>query len=361
MFIRKQGKRWQLLHSCRDGSGRIYHRRLGHFTESGELGRKLDEISQKCPEVRFDRTRLMSKVVGFETSRETVREDIREDSGLDASRRSDKIRRYARALLRLLAEEDDGAVLQDAQEDLVLLSARLREFGEIDEIKVHLSRLSPRRRKFDRSEPKACLYLEALDQLSRKLQLQGQVEKALDVLGRRVECCATPEAQMRYGAMLQSTGHFDQAVLQYARVPSREPGKHYNLASIAWQKERKEEAVVHLLRGLTHDPEANLHFDESFGIRVMTGQPIKEDKERPVGPNPEYWHQFGHLWTTEGREFVHQICSQPLVRFWLRKSRRLGIKFRSLVPPASRRILLARALKQSDHQSLPSGKTVAGV
>jgi len=414
MFIRKQRKRWELLHSCRDGAGRVYHRRLGHCADAVGLEQKLDEISRTCPEIRFDRTRLLEKILGSstrgtrpvqlvethseaqadtlseaqadtlsetqadtlsetqadtlsETQADTLSEtqadtlsETQADSLSetrtstlnethcspariqDATRRCDKIRRSARALLRLLAEEEDASVLKGAEDELSLLSARLQGVGEVDDVKLHLSRLSPRRRQFDRSDLRARPYMAALDELSGRLELQGQLADALAVLGRRVNYCATPDVIMRYGALLQRAGHFDQAVREYSRLPSQEAAKHYNLASISVLQNRKEEAVFHLLKGLTHDPQANLHYDESFGIRTMTRQPIIEDKNRPIGPNPEYWQQFGHLWTAEGREFVRKLCSQALVRFSLSKSRKTGIRYRNLVPPASQQMLLGR-------------------
>jgi len=38
MFIRKHGRRYLILHSYRDGRGKVCQRRLGHFWDEGGLG-----------------------------------------------------------------------------------------------------------------------------------------------------------------------------------------------------------------------------------------------------------------------------------------------------------------------------------
>jgi len=376
LFIRKQRKKWVLLHSCRDGSGRVYHRRLGHCVNAADLELRLDDVEQRCPEVRFDRAKLLAQLKketqtsevpdserdkDWDSDRDRDRDSDRDrdrdsdrDHDRDLDRKSDKIRRSARTLLRLLAEEEDAEVLRAAHEELVLLSARLRGISseEFDDVKYCQSRLSPVRRQFDRSDPQARPYLEALDKQSNLLHRQGRLGECLAVLGRRVGCCPTSEAQIRYGTLLQEVGLLEEAAEQYARLSNQDPRKHYNLASLSFLQGRKEEALVHLLRGLTHDPQANLRFDEAYAIRIMSGQKISPDELLPVGPDPSYWNQYGHLWTAEGQNFVNRICSQPLVRFCLRKSRETEVKPRNLVPISSRKLLLERVEDSSRSRGL---------
>lgn len=396
MYIRKKGQRFYLLHSYRDGSGRVYQRRLGHFSDENGLRRQLDEIAHRCPELSGSipdlRLRALEELRKIQPFPSRTIEQV-----------SDKICRAARLLLRLLAEEAEPENLRLVNCELGMLKARLAELvpgsdprhpepghpeaghpgpghleavhpepghpesghpepgqagyselghaapesrppksgppksGQFEaELMLYHSRLSPRRRRFDPSDPIVRPYCETLDRVLEDLKWKGQIEACCELLKRRIECCPEPESWLEYGAILQRMGRYDEASAAYERLPNRDFRKHYNLASVSFAQGQPEEAFTRILRGLTRDPEA-----------WTRRKDWKESK---------YWRRFGDLWSQEGLRFLQSISGQTLVRFRLRTSRERGVVLRNLVPSIARKRLLDEAIGEA-YALLPASAT----
>src|ERR1017187_8549111 len=121
MFIKRSGRRCLLLHSVRDGSGKVGHRRLGHFWDAASLGRCLAALLQGSPEFKPDIERIRRK----------AHEKLNVEPfppRAESDQRVDKFRRFVRSLLTLLAEEDDSQVIQAIMPDLDKLRVRLAHF-----------------------------------------------------------------------------------------------------------------------------------------------------------------------------------------------------------------------------------------
>ena len=353
MFLRRKGRRILLLHSYRDGRGKVCQRRLGHFVDPVGLDRQLDDLPRRCPEVAFDSVKLRSQAQALlHQGAASPKSQVNQSEG-----RADRIGRAIRSLLNLLAEEEDPAVLTLLAADLDALQSRLNAPGpaEVEEqmasvdaqmatgdltaaeqalqglVRVTRGRLSGRRHSFDASDIQALPYLKALDRLGEVLTRQARLLEGAEVMAERVRACPTAPARLLYGSVLQKLGRGQEAVQQYACLPLWQADRHYNLASACWQDGNANEALVHLLRGLQWDP----HTAEALA-RSQAG--------KSVWRGEEYWHKFGDLWNAEGRKFVVAIAAQPLVRRRLQVARETGVRVRSLIPPHSRVWLLQRGL-----------------
>src|ERR1017187_8019565 len=100
MFVKRSGRRCLLLHSVRDGRGKVGHRRLGHFWDAASLERCLAALPQGAPELKPDIEQIRRKAhekLSVEPSPQRAEPD----------QRVDKCRKAVRSLLTLLAEEDD--------------------------------------------------------------------------------------------------------------------------------------------------------------------------------------------------------------------------------------------------------------
>lgn len=110
---------------------------------------------------------------------------------------------------------------------------------------------------------------------------------------------------------------------QYSRVPFYDSYRHFNAAAASWQLQRPEEALVHLLRGVTRDTE------------TMDAL-IRAQRSKAVLRGEEYWREFADLWPEEARRFAANICADKLVRFSLTKMFHRGVLVRELVSAHSR-------------------------
>lgn len=318
MFLRRMRRRILILHSYRDGRGKVCQRRLGHFTDLAGLERELDDLPRRCPDLYCDGPRL----------RDRARKLLHDQP--PGRQPSENVSKALRTLLNWLTEELDPGQLSP---DLATLRARLQKM-DLDEANNPLSQarsaLPSRRKRFDPSDDKAQAYLEALEQLAK---LQQQPEEKARILGQRVQACPDPRALLQYGATLQQLGHHEEAIEQYQRVPDQEGSRHYNLSSTYWQLGDFEQALVHLLRGIARQPEtAEALFRMQQGKCVLRGG--------------GYWEEFGELWDRLGRRFLVAISRIPLVRRRVRQAQQSQRKVRSLVPPSSRVWMLQRGLAE---------------
>lgn len=345
MYLRKQGRRIYLLQSYRDGQGRVCQRRLGHFTDWAGWQRQRAELALRRPELRGEFEKLSERAESM-----LVHQPITKPPQV----RAQAIRGLVRALLNKLAEEEDEEVLGSLDAELRELGARLGhcdpdglmaeaeqqlQQGDLEEAEASLHQvarlaratLPTRRQRFDSSDPKARLYLDALDRLSDVLLKQSQCEDAVEVLAERVSCCPSSSSRLLYGSLLQKLGRKQEAAEQYSRLPKEDSFRHYNLASVSWQTGSHDEALLHLLRGLTCNPEPVMALDQMIrGKEVLRGG--------------EYWQTFGEFWDFAGRQFILTVTSQPWVRRRLRIVREQGTRVRNLVSAHSRAWILERGL-----------------
>lgn len=316
MFLRRMGRRILILHSYRDGRGKVCQRRLGHFSDVAGLELELRELPQRCANIECDVSRLRAR----------GQELLGAEEGPRATS-TEQARRALRRLLNWLAEESE---VQRLGPELAVLKARLEEVkpGEATPLARSRSSLSSRRRRFDPSDPKAQSYLQALDQLAEE---SSNPHEAARILGERVIACPDSRGLLRYGALLQKLGQHRQAMDYYQRVPDSEGHRHYNLGAACWQLGDFEQALVHFLQGMARQPETA----EAL-VRVHQGKPARQ--------GTEYWQEYGGLWDDLGRKFLLTIANQHLVRRRVRQARESGIKVRNLVRPSSRVWLLERGL-----------------
>ena len=318
MFLRKRGRRFLILHSYRDGRGKVCQRRLGDFVDAAGLSRELLELPRRLPEMEPFLARLQVQGEAMLSQR---------TSGCsEPEQRAQRIRRTARLLSTYLAEEGDPEVLRQVAAELHDLQVKLPA-QETNPLNRSRARLSPRRRRYDPSDPQAQPYLQALDQEAEQLTEQSRLAEGAEVLAERVKRCPTAEARLAYGALLLKLGRGEEAVEQFGRVADCYGARHYNCAAVSWSRNKPEEALVHLLRGLTREPE------------VMTALERIEKGKAIVQPT-DYWQRFGDLWPPEARAFALRICSQTLVRHSMNNTLRRGVQVRELIPASSRAWLL---------------------
>ena len=320
MFLRKMGRRVLILHSYRDGRGKVCQQRLGHFVDAPGLERHLASLPQRCPDIHLDAIKLRAQA-------KRLLSDAAQPAA--AEERAQRIQRATRRLLNYLAEEEDPEVLLEAKPDLELLQAHLGEPGKEEQADLRRTRsqLSPRRRRFDSGESKAQDYLEALEGLAGRLSFPDHVE----LLAEAARAHPTADSRLAYGAALQKLGRPDEALKQYGRVPNCYSYRYFNSAAACWQQERPDEALVHLLRGFLLESQV-----------VDALQRLQKGKVPLRGGG--YWEEFGELWPAEARSFACAVCAEQLVRFRLNKAFERKVLVRQLVPASSRVWLLERGL-----------------
>ena len=185
MFIRKHGRRYLILHSYRDGRGKVCQRRLGYFLDAAGLQRQLAELPVRCPDLAD----------GLDGLRNRGQAILGDGSPCEAApQRAQRIRRAARLLSTYLAEESEPEVWRECNDELAALRSKLPA-AEMDEVERARGRLSPRRRRFDPSEVEAQPYREALDKRAAELAQEGRLAESAEVLSERIQRCPTSAAR----------------------------------------------------------------------------------------------------------------------------------------------------------------------
>jgi tetratricopeptide (TPR) repeat protein len=351
MFVRKLGRRVLMLHSFRDGRGKVCQRRLGHFCDAAGLERQLAEFPERYPEFAGEVDKLRAQGQAL----------LGDEMAVGQQRRVDRVGKAIRSLLAWLAEEDDPRVVHSLATELGQLQARLQGLGadEFDRpiaqaeeqivagdlkgaeeslrglARATRSALPARRRCFDPGQAHIRPHLQVLDRLGDVLARQARLSESAQVMAERVKCCPTATARLTYGSLLQKLGRHSEAAQQYQCVPDGQGERHYNLASLCWQQGQADEALVHLLRGLLRDP----HTMEALA---------RMDQGKSVWRGGQYWESFGDLWSGPARQFALAICRQMLVRRKLDLAQQKGVRVRNLVPARSRVWLLERGLAAAD-------------
>jgi len=340
MFLRKRHLRYVLLHTYRDGRGRVRQRRLGHFEDRAALARQLEPERWSCwvkafaqdyPEVKVDWERLLLQARRFLASSEcNDKQNVQAKRRTSKDTRADQIQRLIRTLGGLLDQENDPEVLQRVAPSLQQLLSKSTppddELGELRQRFYQERANLPSRRCFDPADPQVVPYLAALQLLLQALDSQGQWDECARLLAEQVRRCPSAQGYADYGAVLQLLGRSDEAMQQYQCIPGREAARHYNMVSCCFQTGAVEEALEHLLRALNRD-------------RSVADALKRIEKGHPPDP---YWDRYGRLWSHKAKSFVQQVYRQFPVRRRLRQVGERGVQARSLLSARARGYVLSK-------------------
>lgn len=338
MFLRRVGNQILMLQSYRDGRGKVRQRRLGDFRDLQEVKDPLWRVhfQIRFPEIQVDWSAFILRAEELLATKPPPRRQSRPRPDWQS-----RIRQCFRDLNRALLEQPAlGAEVRQHVERLQREHLSPPEDGfEFHRGRVQQTRLElPRqRRKFECRQRESLEYLASLESLAEDLRADGRLGESLDACQLRVESQPDPAIVARYGRDLQRMGQWEAAREQYLRLPKQSAIGHFNLASLCLQQGNQEEALVHLLRGLSRDrwvAEALKHLQ-----RGRTGS-----------PGTDYWCNFASLWRAEDRKFLLDVYSQFPVRWKLRLARERGVTPRVLLPRLARQALLAKLNRKSQQQ-----------
>lgn len=339
MFLRKRHQRYVLIHSYRDGRGRVRQLRLGHFEGKTALALQLEPerwqhwisaFAEDHPEVQVDWQRLRGQAQRFLESND-FEDKARPTKRVLTESRVERIERMIRALSSLLDREDEPEVLQRLVPQLEqLLTKAAAPDDELRGLRERLrqerANLPVRRRSFEPDDPQVIPYLEALQSLLEGLDGEGNWEECVPLLAERVQRCPSPQGYADYGAILQLLGRFNEAMAQYECIPNREAVRHYNMAACCFQAGHTEDALEHLLRGLNRD---------------RTVADTIKGMEKGHGLD-HYWKRYGRLWSQKARSFLQQVYRQFPVRRRLSQVGERGVQARSLLSVRARGYVLSK-------------------
>lgn len=367
MFWRQMGVKVLLLHSYRDGEGKVRQRRLAHFDGPDDFKAALSadrwsewqrHVSATFPNLRVDWETLRSKAQELSGGLgQRKQREVRHRGGASRTRVSGPapigeprsleahqpvpgepgrlLRRLARCIARernpvlrkrLAAELGDlrAQCLGDVRPGLEDAEQLIRE-GRL-EAGLSLLEQVVRQHGPGSAVPQRA---RALELLAEVLQRLDRRESAAAAWRERVRCSPDSGALAEYGAALQRLGRRDEAARQYRRLPRRDHRRHFNLASVSWENGDRQEALEALLQGLLRDRQVG----EQLG---------SVQKGRPVG---HYWRCYADLWSSDARRFFEAVYKQPAVRFTLRRMEERGVRPRQLLPAPTRAMLLERCLQ----------------
>ncbi|MCW5869625.1 MAG: tetratricopeptide repeat protein [Candidatus Eremiobacteraeota bacterium] len=345
--MRKRGRRVLLLHSYRDGQGRVCQARLGDFSEVEEARSCLsnpvwrEDFARRFPRVKVDWARVLRQAE--ETPENPPRRSHSRSHSRSRSRSLElRLDEALSTFLRLWAQVEDAHLTQKIAD---VLRDRLR-LAELDPTDLEAlewrtrARLEPRRSDF--RDGTADVYLETLSRRAEQLKAQGRLQEACQVLEEVAQSKPTAEHQADYAAALQVLGRTEEAIAQYERMPRSSAVRYYNLASIYCRNGQMDQALGQLMSAMLRD-----------------SQVARAVKSMRAGQTPlrgqEYWQKFGDLWDPVGRWFLLGTYSQPLVRSRLTRAAENRQKPRELVKGKARELLLQRVL----HWDPPRRQAVA--
>lgn len=311
MFFRKLGRKVLLLHSYRDGSGQIRHRRLGHFDHpaamrplltDAEWPRWCKQVEESYPTLRADWPALRRKAeLWLATTPEPP---------AGRARKCGALQTWLRAL---------SAFIQRQPECRQAVAAELRDLLRVCEgredttpealVRSERRNLPSRRRCFDLSDSAGASYRQSLERLAITLP----PHEAEGVLAERVRCCPDPAALEKHASCLHALGRYAEARQRLARLPNPDARKHLDMAACWWAEGRHDEAIRAILRGLVRQPDLR-----------------------------RYWQQSASLWDAAGRRFFERLAGMTVVRFSLSRARESNTRPRQLLPDFTHKWLLER-------------------
>lgn len=343
MFLRKRGRRVLLLHSYRDGQGRVCQARLGHFDEVEEARRCLrepawrEDFARRFPHVKVEWDRVTRQAA------DTPKNPAKASRSRPLAVRLDEA---LSTLLRLWAQVEDVRLneqIADVLRDRLGLAERDDRDLETQQWRAR-ARLDPRRSDF--RDGAADDYIQTLESRADELKTQGRLQEACQVLQEIAHSQPTAERQADHAAALQILGRTDEAIVEYERISRSSAVRYYNLASIYCKDGRMDKALGNVMSAMLRDRQT---------AKVLECQRAG----RPPARGLEYWDKFGHLWDPVGRWFMLGAYSQPLVRSRLNKAAENRRTPRELVTGKARNLLLQRVLHWDPPKPRPKPKSQA--
>lgn len=330
MFWRKVGRRYHLIHSYRDGRGKVCQLKVRQFLDAESLERQLARWGELERELRA----LHPRVDG-ERLRAQAEQALREADppGVDRAARARELCRQ----LRRLVDDDPGlaplverALSREQPSEKGLSRAReLLQDGHCVEAERALVKLRRRWRGLvpagrrpmlaerERLEP----YNRTLSLLAEVYRRRGRFRRAVEVGAERVRLDPSPDALLDWSEALHRGGDPQAALEAVRRVPATDRRRFYHEAAALLELGREREALQPLLRAMARDR-----------------KPAQE--LRRVGS--PYWERYGPLWGPSARDFLRRVEKELMVRVRLTWLESDGRRITRLVPRHAQAVLRAR-------------------
>lgn len=335
MFLRKVGRRYHVIHSYRDGRGKVCQWPVRQFLDVESLERQLAdweglevELRALLPGSRTDWGRLRAQAEKAVSQGERRSDD-----------RAARARALCRQLRRLLDDEPELVPLvhralgreAPAAEKLARAENWVRDgqWARAEQALVKLRRrwrplLPAGRRPLLAERERLALFTRALTLLAEVRRRTGQWAGAAAVCAERARMDPTPEALLDWSEALHRSGRPEQALEAVRRIPATDRRRFYHEAAALLELGRQQEALQPLLRALARDrkPAQQLRRLEKVGS--------------------PYWERYGALWGPAARDFLLRVEKELMVRVRLTWLESDGRRVTRLVPRHAQRFLLAR-------------------
>ena len=338
MFLRRMGRKILLLHNYRDGAGKVRQQRLGDFAGAQDAAcqlrdeKWLQELKALYPDFRFDQERLLERARTLQDKPPPQRVQKARSRNLHHI-----IERTLLTLQRLLEKAQDPELERRVVQQLTRTSRAKREV----ELRAWVRATQPPRRScWHRDDPAAAAHRQAMQQVVEHFEGAGQFEEACVAQAELARAFPDQQAWLDHGVLLQRLGRWDEAILEYSRLPYRDSLRHYQIASAVCAKGNPEESLEHVFRALTWDR------DVAEGL-------LKIEKGLEPTKGAEYWQRLGRLWTPAGRKFLLAVYNQSLVKMGLGRAARRGIKPRRLFRGHAVTVILGQARDGVAYRKLP--------
>ena len=310
MFLRRMGRKILVLHSYRDGTGRVCQLRLADFENAEEAAERLSapqwqaELQQRYPELSFSWKQLNAKLAAASQNTPPKRQT--------ATRNSEQKLQDTLQTLRRLTREDPNLKARVAGALLDLLEPEI-------------------------PEPTEANNRQTLEERAALLESQSRLEECCRVRARLASLFPGESSWADYGECLQRLGRGDEALAQYARLTPRTSLRHYQMASVLLAQDKKREALHHLALGMSRD-------------RAIADALMLLQKGKKPAKGGEYWERYGHLWDEPARKFFFNVYQQSLVKMTLNRDREMGVRRRKVFSEPATRVVLDQAKDGVTHR-----------
>lgn len=315
VFFRKKGRGFQLIHSYRDGQGRVRQLRVATLLSREEALTRLEpvhwdiwigEVSKRVPHLTVEGEKLRERLLaltrlmpegpmsdGEKAKVVVVARKAREKAGGESS-----IWRRVEGLRQELEQGGDRELWASVLESLQLPPEAAGE-GESERVMALREALEASRRlrrshrlRTDRTSPETQAHLQLLESLAGELEGRGRWGEAVRLRSEQVNLTLEVEARAQLALTLQMSGRWREAERQYGMLPGTSALRHYGLGSLAFQRGRREEAFDHAVKALFRD--------------------------RWLAVSEAFWAGAGQGWGEDGRVFVWAISQQFPIRWEIR-------------------------------------------
>lgn len=310
MFLRRMGRKILVLHSYRDGTGRVCQRRLAHFDSAEQAAERLADADWQADlKHRYPELALQPKLL--KTKLDAVLQSDPPKRGRSTRTNQQKLQDALRTLLRLTREDANlKALAATALLDLIA--------PESTETPLATDR-------------------PALEEQATLLEQQNRLAESCRVRGRLASLFPGEQSWADYGESLQRLGRLEEALAQYARLSPRKSLRHYQMASVLLAQNKEREALHHLALGMSR--ERNI-----ADALMQLHKGAKPDK------GGQYWERYGYLWDEPARKFFFNVYQQSLVKMTLNRDRSRGVRRRRVFSEPATRVVLKQAKDGVTHR-----------